>query len=88
MNEGNLGSRSTKRCEPTMSAEMPPVVAVAAAVERRPISKRNTDRLGMCHKLPRLKSGVPAGGFRREFLCIAPFLIRSQSWLQAWGSSC
>jgi hypothetical protein len=32
-----------------------------------------TDRLGMGHKLPRLKSGVPAGGFRRESLCIAHF---------------
>jgi hypothetical protein len=39
-------------------------------------------------QVPRLKSGVPAGGFRRESLCIAPFLIRSQGRLQAWASSC
>jgi hypothetical protein len=47
-------------------------VAVAAAVEGGPISEWKTDRLGMGHK-PRLKWGVPAGGFRRESLCIAPF---------------
>jgi hypothetical protein len=45
----------------TMSAEIRLFVAVAAAVERGPISKWKTDRLGMRHKLPRLKSGVPAG---------------------------
>jgi hypothetical protein len=33
-------------------------VAVGAAVERGPISKWKTDRLGMGHKLPQLKSDV------------------------------
>jgi hypothetical protein len=68
---------------------MPPAVtaSISVAVERGPISKWKTDRPGMGHKLPRLKSGVPAGGYRRESLCIAPFLIRSQGRLQAWASS-
>ena len=34
-----------------------------AAVERGPISKWKTDRPGMGHKLPRLKSGVSAEAF-------------------------
>jgi hypothetical protein len=53
-----------------MSAEL--FFAVAAAVERAQFPNGKTDRLGMGHKLPRLKSGVPAGGFRRASLCASP----------------